>query len=103
MKPKLHRNVAGAGVAHSQRNGEWVDAMPSMVEEFPIANLVCESATHARTGDDRCPLAQLLGPFDSGRSNGLASSNDGKLRKAVHEAECFSREMLLRVIPKHRS
>ena len=38
MQAVLHGDVAGAGVTHAQRNGEWMDPVPAVVEEFPIAN-----------------------------------------------------------------
>jgi len=57
--------MAGAGVAHSERDSERVDAMPAMVEEFPITDLVGKSAAHAGTGDDRSVVAKFLGPFDN--------------------------------------
>ena len=83
---ELHGNMAGASVAHSQRNGEWMDAMPAMVEEFPITDFVGESATHAGAGDDGGVIAEFLCPFDAGTGHGFAGSNDRKLGEAIHEA-----------------
>src|ERR1700678_1098034 len=79
-----------------------MDAMPAMVEEFPVTDFVCKSASHARSGDDRRALAQLLGPFDTGRCDRLSGSNDGKLREAIHETECFTGKVRFGVIAEYR-
>ncbi len=80
-----------------------MDAMPAMVKEFPVTDFVGKSAAHAGTGDDRRALAQLLGPFDTGRCHRLAGSNDGKLREAIHETERFAGKVGFGIIAEHRS
>jgi hypothetical protein len=78
-----------------------MNPMPAVMEEFPISDFFGKSTTHAGTGNDGRTLAQLVGPFDSGHGHRLTSRNDGKLREAIHEAKCFSGEVVFGVIAEH--
>jgi hypothetical protein len=75
-----------------------MDAMPTVVEEFPIADFVGKSATHAGPGDDGGVIAEFLGPFDAGIGHGFARSDNRKLGEAIHEAGSFAGKVSFGVV-----